>query len=285
MAQKAKLRLLGNVAVVTGAASGLGRALAHALAAEGCHLALGDVDRTGLENTRRAVEANGISTSIHTVNMADRDSVSTFAEKVMETHGRAGLLINNAGVDVFETIADLSYEDMEWITQTNYWGVVNGTKTFLPYFLRQDSGVVVNMSSLLGLIGVPMQGAYCASKFAIRGFTETLQLELAATGVRAICVHPGGVKTDLMANSRFYKDYDGSDSKQEALQRFDQLTPLSADRAANIIVKGIKKGKSRIIVGPDARLFDLLQRLFPSRYPGILLWMHKLRTKAESMSR
>ena len=197
--------------------------------------------------------------------------------EVFGIHKQVDILINNAGVDVSGSVVDLSYEDLEWITRINYWGIVYGTKCFLPHFLKRKTGLVANMSSLLGLIGVPMQGAYSATKFAIRGFTESLQLELKATGARAVCVHPGGVKTCLMANARFYGDYDGSRSKEEALRRFERLTPTRADRAARCIVRGIKKGKNRIVVGPDARLFDWVQRLLPAHYHRIRVALHRLR--------
>jgi short-subunit dehydrogenase len=180
-------------------------------------------------------------------------------------------VFNNAGVATSQTVADAAIEDDEWVHAVNFGGVVNGTHAFLPILLRQGSGVIVNTSSVFGLVGIPGQSAYCASKFAVRGFTDSLRQELRGSGVRAVCVHPGGVKTNIARNARYHSHPTRQGvSHAQAVEEFDQLAMTTPERAAKIIHDGVKAGRSRILVGPDAYLFDLLARTMPTHYYGVL---------------
>ena len=267
-------KLKSSVVAVTGAASGIGRSLAIQLASEGCGLALADIDQEGLAQTVEMIENNGNKITTHIVNVADRGQVYQFAEDVVSRHGKANMIINNAGVAVSETLEDLTYEDFEWLMGINLWGVIYGSKAFLPYLKRQPEGHIVNISSVNGLFTWRNNGPYCTSKFAVRGFTLTLCQELKDTTVRVSCVHPGGIKTNIARNTRFFKGSDPDLSHDEAVAYFDtKMARTSAEKAAQIIIKGIKKNKSRILVGFDAHIIDILQRLFPvmfQRLAGLL---------------
>jgi NAD(P)-dependent dehydrogenase (short-subunit alcohol dehydrogenase family) len=264
--------LRGRVAVVTGAASGIGRALAHELAREGAELALSDVDEAGLAETARAAEALGARTSAERVDVADRAAVERHAASVRAHHGRVNLVINNAGVGLGATIADMSYDDLHWLFDIDFWGVVHGTKAFLPHLEESGEGHVVNVSSVFGLVAVPGQGAYNAAKFAVRGFTECLrqELELAGANVSATCVHPGGIRTSIARKARVLPR-PGSPSREEMTARFDQLARTSAEAAARAILRGVRSNARRVLIGPDARLIDLLQRLLPAAYQRIIV--------------
>ena len=256
--------LKDKVAAITGAASGIGRALALNVAALGCHVAISDVNETGLKETADQARSSGVRITTHTVDVADRKQVKRYADEVVKAHGAIHLLINNAGVSILETLEDVTYEDFEWLMGINLWGVIYGCKEFLPYLKRQSSAHIVNISSLNGIVTNPNNGPYCTAKFAVRGFTETLAQELADTAVKVSCVHPGGVKTNVANNARFYKVSDPSLGKEEALALFNRvLAKTTADKAAKIIIAGIKKDKLRIMVGADAYVLDLLKRLFP----------------------
>ncbi|WP_044871488.1 SDR family NAD(P)-dependent oxidoreductase [Pseudomonas sp. LFM046] len=260
----------GKVAVITGAGSGIGRALAGQLAAQGCHLALADIDADSLEATAAPLRREGLRLSTHVLDVADRDAVHVFADRVMTHHGGAHLVINNAGVTVSQTIAELRYDDFEWLMGINFWGVVHGTKAFLPHLLAQGEGHIVNLSSIFGIVSVPTQGAYNASKFAVRGFTEALRQELHRTPIKVTCVHPGGIRTNIARSARFYQGADGRTDASRAAARFDRLARTSAEQAAGIIIKGVQSGRPRIMVGADARFLDHLQRLLPAAYPRLL---------------
>jgi short-subunit dehydrogenase len=182
-----------------------------------------------------------------------------------------GAVFNNAGVALAQTVAEAAPEDDEWLIAINFDGVVHGVRAFLPILLRQDSGTIVNTSSVFGLAGIPTQSAYCASKFAVRGFTESLRHELRGTGVRATTVHPGGIKTNIVRNGRMYADARGLNrTAAEMSAEFDKLTRTSPERAAAIIHKGVDAGKARILIGADAYLFDALTRITPTHYYGVL---------------
>jgi NAD(P)-dependent dehydrogenase (short-subunit alcohol dehydrogenase family) len=248
---------------VTGVASGIGRALAVGLAEQGCHVALCDIDASGLGQTADMLKHHPVNVTTHVVDIARREQVARYAAEVVRSHGGVHLLINNAGVVVTQTLEDISYEDFEWLMGINLWGVVYGCKEFLPYLKRQSEAHIVNMSSVNGIYSDPNNGAYCTSKFAVRGFTETLCQELNSTPVKVSCVHPGGVKTDIARHARFYKVSDGSLSKEQAARLFDLIARTPADTAAKIIIAGIKKDRARIMVGTDAYVLDWLKRLFP----------------------
>ena len=263
--------LKGRVAAVTGAASGIGRSLAIHLAKEGCGLALADIDQDGLNQTVEMVNNNGNKITTHVLDVADREQVYRFADDVAGEHGKINVIINNAGVAVSETLEDLTYDDFNWLLGINFWGVIYGSKAFLPYLKQQPEGHIVNISSVHGLFTNPNVGPYCTSKFAVRGFTQTLCQELKGTTVRVSCVHPGGIKTNIVRNSRFIKASEPETSHDEAVEWFDKyLAWTSADRAAQIIIKGIKKNKNRILVGFDAHIYDILQRMFPVMWQKLM---------------
>jgi NAD(P)-dependent dehydrogenase (short-subunit alcohol dehydrogenase family) len=196
------VELAGKVAAVTGAASGIGRALAEVLAQRGCSLALADLDAGGLAETARRVEAAGRRASTHVVDVADWERMVRFADEVVEAHGGVDLVVNNAGVSVTGTLEEQSIEDLRWIVGVNFWGVVHGCKAFLPHLRKRPEGHLVNLSSVLGLIGLPTQTSYCATKFAVRGFSEGLWAELADSRIGVTVVHPGGVRTNIVRASR-----------------------------------------------------------------------------------
>lgn len=255
-------------AAVTGAAGGIGRALALRLAAEGCRLAISDVDEAGLEETAALLAGAGARVDRARVDVTDAEAVTAWAERAVRAVGPLHLAINNAGVTISGSIAEVSEEDLDWVMGVNFRGVVHGTKAFLPHLEAAGEGCIVNMSSVLGLIALPTQAAYCASKFAVRGFTEALRQELAVEGSRvtAVCVHPGGVRTGLVRRGRRAGAHVLGLSHAEVVDGFDRLARVSAERAADTIVRGIERGRARILVGPDARLVDLVQRLIPSGY-------------------
>jgi NADP-dependent 3-hydroxy acid dehydrogenase YdfG len=266
---RARVHVDGRTAFVSGAASGIGRAVAVRLAAHGCPVAIADWDAQGLEETAALVAGPVLARRL---DVRDRQAQLAFAAEVAEwAPAPLGIVFNNAGVATVQTVADAAIEDDEWVQQVNFGGVVNGTHAFLPILLRQDAGVIVNTSSVFGLVGIPGQSAYCASKFAVRGFTDALRQELRGTGVRAVCVHPGGIKTNIVRNARYHAHPIRSDvSREEMIDEFDRITITTADRAAEVIHDGVRSGRSRILIGPDAYLFDLLGRALPTQYFSVL---------------
>ena len=267
-----RLELDGRAAFVSGAASGIGRALALRLAGHGCPVAIVDQDEEGL---RQTAELIGGPVLARALDVRNRQSQMAFAAEVAEWAPQPlGYVFNNAGVATSQSIADGSVEDDEWVIDINFGGVVNGVRAFLPILLGQDSGVIVNTSSVFGLVGIPHQSAYCASKFAVRGFTESLRHELRGTGVHAVTVHPGGVKTNIARNARYHAHPLQPDlSHEDAARQFEQMAFTSPERAARIIHEGVKAGRSRILVGPDAYVFDGLARALPTRYFDVLAFL------------
>lgn len=259
-----------SVAVVTGAASGIGRALSVRLAKEGIvGIAISDVNEEGLKETAAVIDGLDVPVSTHVCDVSNRDAVRHFSEDVIAKHGRVTHLVNNAGVGLFGTFEHVSVEDFEWLMGINFWGVVYCTKAFLPTLLEQDRGHVVNVSSVFGLIAPSEQTAYCASKFAVRGFTESLRHELAGTNVSVACVHPGGVKTNIARNSKVGEGTP-SEWKQQGVKFFDKVAKTTADDAADTIVRGIKERNPRILIGKDALGISIFSRLFPKRYLGVI---------------
>ncbi|MGE3465512.1 MAG: SDR family NAD(P)-dependent oxidoreductase [Pyrinomonadaceae bacterium] len=257
-----------SVAVITGAASGIGRALAVRLEREGvAGIAIADVDEAGLNETRSMI--HGVPVSSHVVDVSDLDAVKKFAEEVVAEHGRVTHLINNAGVGVMGTFEQISIEDFEWLMGINFWGVIYGCKVFLPILKQQSAAHIVNVSSVFGFIAPEEQTAYCSSKFAVRGFTESLRHELAATNIIVSCVHPGGIKTNIARNSRVGKDTP-EEWKQQGTKFFDKVARTSPETAADVIVEGIKRGEPRILIGQDAYAISALSRMFPKRYLGLI---------------
>jgi NAD(P)-dependent dehydrogenase (short-subunit alcohol dehydrogenase family) len=258
-----------KVCVITGAASGIGRALALELARRGAHLALVDWDETGLADTAEQCSRRGVKVTSERLDVSDKQGFFAFADRTLEAHGRVDAVINNAGVTVSQTLVEQSLEDWEWIFGINFWGVLYGTKAFLPHMLERDSGWIVNISSVFGFFGVPTQSSYNATKFAVRGMTEDLRQELADTGVSVSCVHPGGIQTDIVKNARFYVDTEGGDNHQVANAEFAKLARTSPEQAAKIILRGMEDREPRILVGPDAKLIDVVIRSVPVSYPRL----------------
>ena len=259
-----------SVAVITGAASGIGRALAVRFAREGvAGVAISDVDAAGLDETSAMVADLGVPVSTHVVDVSKLDQVQQFADDVVEKRGRVTHLINNAGVGLIGTFDQLSIEDFEWLMGINFWGVVYGCKVFLPILEKESEASIINVSSVFGLIAPEEQTAYCSSKFAVRGFTESLRHELADTNITVSCVHPGGILTNIVRNSRV-----GSDTpdewKQQGTRLFDKIAKTTADEAADIILRGINEKNPRILIGKDARSISILSRLFPKKYLKII---------------
>jgi NAD(P)-dependent dehydrogenase (short-subunit alcohol dehydrogenase family) len=253
----------GAVAVVTGAASGIGRALAVDLAKLGAQLALADVNSGGLEETRALLGSATVRT--YTLDVSKSSAVEDFAHAVQRDFGRASLLINNAGVALMGTLAEVSLEDMHWLIGINFWGVVHGCKFFLPMLQRETDAHIVNLSSIFGLIGPPGQTAYAASKFAIRGFSESLREELRATSaIKVTSVHPAGIATPIANRARAASGVTSA-ARQEAEEYFKKVALITPEEASRVIIKGVLANKNRVLIGSDAYRIDRIQRLFPAR--------------------
>lgn len=263
-----------KVVVVTGAASGIGRALAQQLSMQGANLALSDVNMNGLEETRSTLHGKG-KVTLHTLDVSNRAAFEAYAEQVLEDHGQVDMIINNAGVALSETVERMTYEDMEWIVNINFWGVVYGTKTFLPLLKARPEAAIVNVSSIFGIIALPTQSAYNATKFAVRGFTESLRQELKNTNVFVTTVHPGGIKTNIVNNGRMKTSMTGDKSLEQQAKEFEKLARTTPAQAADVILNGVKDGKRRILIGPDARLMDRIQRIVPVKYSDVFAWFLK----------
>lgn len=268
--------LEGGVAVVTGAASGIGRALARQLSAAGSALAIADIDAQGLAETAASLIGKG-KVSTHILDVADEAAVRAFAEDVIARHGRVTLLINNAGVALIGTFEEISLDDLRWLMGINFWGAVYGVKYFLPTLKQQPRAHIVNLSSVFGMIAPVGQAAYSASKFAVRGFTEAIRHELEGTSVCVSCVHPGGIQTPIAKRARLGANAPEIKGK-EAGQVFEKLAITSPEDAAARILKGVERREPRILIGRDARQIDLVQRLRPATYWKI---MAKRRQKIE----
>ena len=271
LARRTPVSINGRTAVITGAGSGIGQAVARRLAAHGCPVAIADQDEMGLQDTADAIGGPVLTRKL---DVRDRQALMTFAAEVDEWKpAPLGMVFNNAGVTVVQGVADASPEDDDWVVDVNFHGVVHGVRAFLPILLRQDSGIIVNTSSVFGLVGFPHQSAYCASKFAVRGYTDALRQELRDTGVRAAVVHPGGVKTNIVRNARYRSDFRGVHTdKDSAARDFELIARTTPEKAAKIIHEGVERGRSRILVGPDAYVFDVLARVAPTRYFDLIDW-------------
>ena len=263
-----------KVAAITGAASGMGRTLALGLARRGCHLALSDVDESGLGETARLASTNGVRVTTARVDVARRDQLFAWASAVVADHGRCNLIFNNAGVSLATTARDAAPVDFEWIMGINFWGVVHGTQAFLPHLEASGEGHVINTSSVFGLVAMPGQSTYNATKFAVRGYTEALrqELELSGVPVSATCVHPGGIKTNIARSSRIDDSLKrlGVDDPSQARADFEVLFRTSAEEAAEVILRGVSRNARRVLVGGDAHALDLLQRLMPTGYQWLV---------------
>jgi NADP-dependent 3-hydroxy acid dehydrogenase YdfG len=259
----------GKVAVVTGAGSGIGQALAVELGSSGAKLAISDVDTDGLAATEESLNAIGAPVKADRLDVTEREAFELYADAVKEHYGTVNQIYNNAGISFIGSIEASQFKDIERVMDVDYWGVVNGTKIFLPHLIASGDGHVVNISSVFGLLAVPGQGAYNAAKFAVRGFTEALRQEMLVAGhpVKVTCVHPGGIKTAIARNSAAV---DGVD--QEALAKYfdKRLASTSAQKAARIILDGVRKNRARVLVGNDAKVLDLLARVTGSGYQRVV---------------
>lgn len=263
--------LRNKVAVISGAASGIGKALAKQCAAEGMALALIDVNEAGLKALQEELQIQSkCQITIHPTDLTNKEAVSGLSQEVISAHHRVDLLVNNAGVALGGSFSDVSKEDFDWVMEINFNAHVHMTRAFLDS-LRLTSGQIVNVSSVFGLAASAGQTAYCASKFALRGFSEALSVELAKgdSGVGVSVVHPGGVKTAIAASAKPPKGISPEEIKMHR-DNFEKKLRLSPEKAAQIILNGVKKRKRRIIVGRDARLLSVIQRLMPEGYQRVM---------------
>ena len=272
---------INKVAAITGAGSGIGRALALNLAGQGCNLAISDVNAAGLKETAEAARQQGVKVLETVVNVADRAAVYAWADEVVREFGKVNLIFNNAGVAHAGTVEGSDYAEYEWIMNINFWGVMHGTKAFLPYLKATGDGHIINISSIFGLFAQPGMSAYNATKFAVRGFTEALrqELDMDACGVSASCVHPGGIKTNIAKTARMNDSLSkvtGQDADTARSQFHDQLLRTTPEKAAEVILNGVRRNQRRILIGGDAVATDLMQRSLPALYQRLVVTSMRL---------
>ena len=268
-----------KVAAITGAGSGIGQQLAVLLAKQGCHLALSDVNEQGLLKTLELIKDTGVRATLDKVNVANLEEVSAWAEKVEQDHGSINMIFNNAGVALGSTVEGASYDELEWIVGINFWGVVYGTKEFLPRIKKTGDGHVVNISSLFGLTAQPTQSAYNATKFAVRGFTESLrqELDIENCGVSALCVHPGGIRTNIANAAKMNDSLRALGmSPEKSARSFNKLLRCPPEEAARQILEAVQNDKRRLLIGNDAKAIDLIQRILPTGYQKVTAFATKL---------
>ncbi|MDY6998349.1 MAG: SDR family oxidoreductase [Actinomycetota bacterium] len=258
----------GKVAVVTGAGSGIGQALAIELGRSGAHVAISDLDTEGLAVTEERLKAIGVHVKSDRINVTEREAFLLYADAVAEHFGKVNQVYNNAGIAFTGDVEITEFKDIERVMDVDYWGVVNGTKAFLPHLIASGDGHVVNISSVFGLFSVPGQAAYNSAKFAVRGFTEALRQEMALAGhpVKVSCVHPGGIKTAIARNATAAEGIDAG----ELAQAFDaKLASTTPERAAQIILEGVRKNRARVLVGNDAKVLDIAIRALGAGYQRV----------------
>lgn len=269
-----------KVAAITGAGSGIGRALAQALASQGCHLALADINESGLDETAAILANSGVRITTQKLDVGNREAMFQWADQVVADHGKVNLIFNNAGVALSGTVEGLTLEDYEWITNINLWGVIYGTKAFLPYLSASGEGHIINISSVFGLVAQPLMSGYNITKFAVRGFTESLRQDLDYTGscVSATCVHPGGIKTNVARSARQSASVEQAlgMTAEKASARYEKSFITTPEKAARVIIKAVRKNARRVLVGPDARIFDWMARFLPSSYQVIQIWVLRM---------
>jgi NADP-dependent 3-hydroxy acid dehydrogenase YdfG len=262
----------GKIAVVTGAGSGIGRALALQLNREGCELYLSDINGDSLRETLAMLARKDVPAGGHVLDVADKAAMHAWADQIAAARGHVDIVINNAGVALIATVEECDYKNLEWLMGINFWGVVYGTQAFLPLLRRSAQGHLVNLSSVFGLIAVPTQSAYNAAKFAVRGYTEALRQEMHGTNVHVCCVHPGGIKTNI---ARAARGGNTAMSVEERGNEFEKLARTTPEVAAQKIIDAIEKRKKRLLIGLDATIISLLCRLFPVSYPRFMLALAK----------
>jgi short-subunit dehydrogenase len=267
----------GAAVAITGAASGIGRALAIELAGRGADLALADRDEAGLQAVAADIAKIGPETSVrkvslHRVDVSEPEAVAVFAREAIAAHPALNIVINNAGVALLGQFHEIDLTQMEWLFNINFWGVVRSTHAFLPHLSSQPAAHIVNLSSTFGIVAPPGQTAYAAAKFAVRGFSESLrhELQMAKSPVRLSVVHPGGIKTNIVRNSRTGSGITDNERRAETIERFDAIAQTSAQDAARRIIKGIERNEPRILIGGDARFMDILQRFRPATYWNVM---------------
>lgn len=265
----------GKTAVITGAASGIGRELALQLSGEGCIIIAADYNKKGLDETAAMVKGAGGTVAAYKVDVSDNSQVVKFARDVKKKHGSIDILINNAGVTLFGKFDELSIKDFEWIMNINLWGAVYMTKAFLPDLKEKKDSYLVNVASIFGVIGVGNQSTYCASKFALRGFTEALQDELHAFPVNVVSVLPGGIRTNIAKNARFIRDGAVLKDTERLAKRMEKISRTTAPEAAAAIIKGMKDRRNRVLIGSDARFLDRLQRLMPVKHNRVIARLYR----------
>ena len=268
----------GKIAVITGAGSGIGRALALQLNREGCELFLSDINTDALNETIAMLPRKDVPVDGQLLDVASKEGMHAWAERIGNSKGHVDIVINNAGVALMAMVEDSNYTDLEWLMGINFWGVVYGTQAFLPLLRNSAQGHLVNLSSVFGLIGVPTQSAYNAAKFAVRGYTEALRQEMAGTNVHVCCVHPGGIKTNI---ARLARGGDSALTPEERGREFEKLAKTTPEVAAQKIISAIEKHKKRLLIGLDAVVISLISRLFPVNYTRFMLALGNPRNTAK----
>ncbi|EOR02635.1 SDR family NAD(P)-dependent oxidoreductase [Acinetobacter tandoii] len=261
-----------KVAAVTGAGSGIGQQLALLLAKQGCHLSLSDINEQGLAKTVELLKDSNVRVTTKKLDVSDREAMRAWAEETVQNHGSVNMIFNNAGVALGSTVEGASYDELEWIVGINFWGVVYGTKEFLPLIKQTGDGHIINISSLFGLTAQPTQSAYNATKFAVRGFTESLrqELDIENCGVSALCVHPGGIRTNIANDARMNDSLRSLGMNPEKSARtFNKLLRILPEEAARQILAAVQKDKRRVLIGNDAKSLDLIQRILPTGYQKV----------------
>ncbi|PKH65427.1 short-chain dehydrogenase [Psychrobacter sp. 4Dc] len=279
-----------HVAAITGAGSGMGRELAIHLAKMGCHVALSDINPEQLAATKQLLTNYDVNVTMTVLDVSDNKAVEAWADSVMAEHGKVNFIFNNAGVALYSTVEGSSISELEWVMNINFWGVVYGTKAFLPLIKNSvkqsqfgEHGHIINISSLFGLTAQPSQSAYNSSKFAVRGFTESLRQELNIQncGVSATCIHPGGIKTNIANSARGNESIHdiGMSTGPKAIRSFNKFLKFDATEAAWIILQAAATNQQRCLIGNDAKIVDAVQRVFPSHYSQVLNDFHQLSRK------
>ncbi|MFW1799503.1 SDR family NAD(P)-dependent oxidoreductase [Acinetobacter nematophilus] len=273
-----------KVAAITGAGSGMGQQLAILLAKAGCHLSISDVNEKGLAETIELVKPYNVRVTSKKVNVANVEEMRTWAAETVQNHGSVNMIFNNAGVALGSTVEGATYEELEWIMNINFWGVVYGTKEFLPYIKKTGDGHIINISSLFGLTAQPTQSAYNASKFAVRGFTESLrqELDIENCGVSALCVHPGGIRTNIANDARMNDSLRSLGmNPDKSAKAFNKLLRMPPEDAAQQMLDAVLKNKRRLLIGNDAKTLDLIQRVLPTGYQKLTAFATKFSKKLE----